>query len=178
MGALDLAGSAKGQLFFLFSAARTEMEGFDVFSMSELTLSALIGASALTAMSTEAEARYRRHRQSYCNDRDHDRWQDCRDYRGYRDPQYHRRHCRTSSTTGLMVGASQLRFWGARSTTMVTGGAARSLVSPAAYCSGYRSTQAALLASYRAIPSLFAGGDAAPSSCEACQEHVRRGTRG
>lgn len=122
MGALDLAGSAKGQLFFLFSAARTEMEGFDVFSMSELTLSALIGASALTAMSTEAEARYRKHRQSYCNDRDHDRWQDCRDYHGYRDPQYHRRHCRTSSTTGLMVGASQLRFWGARSTTMVTGG--------------------------------------------------------
>lgn len=77
-----------------------------MFLMKRLALTALIGASTLAALPTEAEARHRHHRQSYYSDRDYDRWQDRRDYRRHREGRYYRQRCRTSGTTGLIVGGA------------------------------------------------------------------------
>src|SRR3546814_10819441 len=48
--------------------------------LKKLALAALLGASAMAAVSGEAEARDRHHRHSY-HHRDYDRWDDRRDYR-------------------------------------------------------------------------------------------------
>ncbi|HWV59718.1 MAG TPA: hypothetical protein VN034_03620, partial [Sphingopyxis sp.] len=72
--------------------------------MKRLALTALIGATTLAAMPTEAEARSRHHRHGHY-DRDHDRWQDRREYRRHREGRYYR-NCRTSGTTGLIVGGA------------------------------------------------------------------------
>ncbi|MHA4839081.1 glycine zipper 2TM domain-containing protein [Sphingopyxis sp. MSC1_008] len=76
-----------------------------MFLMKRLALTALIGATTLAAIPTEAEARHRHHRNSYYSDRGHDRWHDRRDYRHHRDKRYYR-NCRTSGTTGLIVGGA------------------------------------------------------------------------
>ena len=75
-----------------------------MFLMKRLALTALIGATTLAAMPTEAEARSRHHRHGHY-DRDHDRWQDRREYRRHREGRYYR-NCRTSGTTGLIVGGA------------------------------------------------------------------------
>ena len=56
-------------------------------------------------MPTEADARSRHHRHGHYSDRGHDRWNDRRDYRHHRDKRYYR-NCRTSGTTGLIVGGA------------------------------------------------------------------------
>ena len=76
-----------------------------MFLMKRLALTALIGATTLAAIPTDAEARHRHHRNSYYSDRGHDRWNDRRDYRHHRDKRYYR-NCRTSGTTGLIVGGA------------------------------------------------------------------------
>ncbi len=76
-----------------------------MFLMKRLALTALIGATTLAAIPTEAEARHRHHRNSYYSDRGHDRWNDRRDYRHHREKRYYR-GCRTSGTTGLIVGGA------------------------------------------------------------------------
>jgi hypothetical protein len=76
-----------------------------MFLMKRLALTALIGATTLTALPTEADARSRHHRHGYYNDRGHDRWNDRRDYRHHRERRYSR-NCRTSGTTGLIVGGA------------------------------------------------------------------------
>jgi len=80
--------------------------------LKKLALAALLGASAMAAMPGEAEARDRHHRSSY-HHRDYDRWDDRRDYRRsyYRDNRRyyrprHRYRCRSSGTTGLIVGGA------------------------------------------------------------------------
>lgn len=82
-----------------------------MFLLKRLALTALIGASALTALPVEADARDRHHRHSYY--RDNDRWD--RDYRRdyrrdhYRDRRYYRQryHCRRGSgTTGMIIGGA------------------------------------------------------------------------
>ena len=75
-----------------------------MFLMKRLALTALIGATTLAAMPTAAEARSRHHRHGHY-DRDHDRWQDRREYRRHREGRYYR-NCRTSGTTGLIVGGA------------------------------------------------------------------------
>jgi uncharacterized protein YcfJ len=76
-----------------------------MFLMKRLALTALIGATTLAAIPTEAEARHRHHRNSYYSDRGHDRWNDRREYRHHREKR-HYRGCRTSGTTGLIVGGA------------------------------------------------------------------------
>ncbi|MDK2761901.1 MAG: glycine zipper 2TM domain-containing protein [Sphingopyxis sp.] len=79
---------------------------------NKLALTALIGASALTAMPVEAEARERHHRESRYSHGDNDRWN--RDYRRddrgghYRDRRYSGNyHCRRGSgTTGMIIGGA------------------------------------------------------------------------
>src|SRR3546814_15071502 len=80
--------------------------------LKKLALAALLGASAMAAVPGEAEARDRHHRHSY-HHRDYDRWDDRRDYRRsyYRDNRRdyrsrHRYRCRSSGTTGLIVGGA------------------------------------------------------------------------
>src|SRR3546814_15766066 len=83
-----------------------------MFWIKKLTLSALIGASAIAALPAEADARDRHHRHGHYSHRDYDRYRDHRrDYRRdyYRDrrdyrPRYHFR--RGSGTTGLIVGGA------------------------------------------------------------------------
>lgn len=76
-----------------------------MFLMKRLALTALIGATTLAAIPTEAEARHRHHRNAHYSDRGHDRWADRRDYRHHREKRYYR-NCRTSGTTGLIVGGA------------------------------------------------------------------------
>lgn len=76
-----------------------------MFLMKRLALTALIGATTLAALPTEADARGRHHRHGHYSDRGHDRWHDRRDYRHHRDKRYYR-NCRTSGTTGLIVGGA------------------------------------------------------------------------
>lgn len=108
-----------------------------------LALTALIGASAVAALPTEADARGRHHRHSYYSDRD-DRYRDHRrDYRrdyyrdhrrsDYRDRRYYCR--RGSGTTGLIVGGAagallgrEVDRYGDRVPGTIIGGAAGALI--------------------------------------------------
>lgn len=86
-----------------------------MFLLKKLALTALIGASAVAALPTDAEARDRHYRHGYYGDR-YDR--DYRDYRRdyrrdarrdyrrnyYRDRRYYCR--RGSGTTGMIVGGA------------------------------------------------------------------------
>ena len=118
-----------------------------MFLFKKLALAALIGASALTALPAEADARDRHHRHGYYSDRDYDRYRDHRrdyrrdyrrdrrDYRRnhYRDRRYYCR--RGSGTTGLIVGGAagallgrEVDRYGDRLPGTIIGGAAGALI--------------------------------------------------
>ena len=109
----------------------------------KLALTALIGASAVTALPAEADARDRHHRHGYYGHRDHDRYSDRRDYRrdyyrdhrrsDYRDRRYYCR--RGNGTTGLIVGGAagallgrEVDRYGDRVPGTIIGGAAGALI--------------------------------------------------
>jgi hypothetical protein len=115
-----------------------------MFLFKKLALTALIGASAITALPAEADARDRHHRNSYHGHRDHDRYHDYRsddrrdyrrDYRrsDYRDRRYYCR--RGSGTTGLIIGGAagallgrEVDRYGDRVPGTIIGGAAGALI--------------------------------------------------
>src|SRR3546814_2186504 len=85
-----------------------------MFWIKKLTLSALIGASAIAALPAEADARDRHHRHGHYSHRDYDRYRDHRrDYRRdyYRDRRDYRPgyHCRRGSGTRSEEHTSELQ---------------------------------------------------------------------
>lgn len=111
-----------------------------MFLLKKLALTALIGASGLAALPTEADARDRHHRHGYYSHRDHDRYRDYRrdyyrDHRrsDYRDRRYYCR--RGNGTTGLIVGGAagallgrEVDRYGDRVPGTIIGGAAGALI--------------------------------------------------
>lgn len=111
-----------------------------MFQLKKLALTALIGASAIAALPTDAEARDRHHRHGYYDggyDRDYrDYRRDARrDYRRnyYRDRRYYCR--RGSGTTGMIVGGAagallgrEVDRYGDRAPGTIIGAAAGALI--------------------------------------------------